>query len=119
MTDDDKSTEGNQPYEQPEATQAERKRILKQDAQSQTYFDIARGDDGDGRAGTPVVGSASPAPFVAPEWSRPVVPPEPPLGWCVDSLPDMRTRDGDNLTGEAEWEYGRRRENGEETNEET
>ena len=87
---DDKSTGGTRHYDQPDASQAERRKMLKQDAHARTYFEIAQGDDGEALGRTPVTGNGAP-PFAVPAWSSDAatLPPERPLGYDVNALPDM------------------------------
>ena len=86
-------TGGTRQYEQPEADQAERRKVLKQDAQALTYFDIANCNlDTEGRSA--IVGTDALGPILpAPSWSRDLaaLPPERPLGARVDDLVDMET----------------------------
>lgn len=110
MTNDDKGTEGNQPYAQ-EATQKERRAMLKQrpgEREPTTLAQIARGDNPETQR-TPVTGFDQ-LPLVAPQWAidAAAVPNEPPLGFRVDDLPDMTTQHGDNVAGNPEWEYDAR-----------
>lgn len=92
MRDDsalDKGTGGTQPYNQPDATQAERRAVLKQrpgEREPTTYHQLAQGeDDLGGRWAEP------PAKYPAgPAWTRDLAaqPKEAPLGVNVNWLPD-------------------------------
>jgi hypothetical protein len=68
----DTSTIGNQHYEQPDADQSERRRILKEDAEVKTMFAMAQGgNEGDALGRTPVVGARPFGPKLpAPQWSQ-------------------------------------------------
>jgi hypothetical protein len=91
MNDDHTSTEGTRHYEQPEADQAERRKILKQDAQALTYFDLANGDGDDDKQRAHVVGANALGPMLpAPAWATDPTGKERPLGQDVNALPDMR-----------------------------
>jgi len=89
--DDDKSTGGTKPYDQPESDQAQRRAMLKQDAFA-TYHAMAQGDPD--AEGGPTVTGARPKPYGAdlpgPAWSRDLaaLPPERPLGIDIDAVED-------------------------------
>lgn len=88
MSSDSKSTGGTREYQQPEATQSERRAMLKQDAQARTYFELAQGDP-DAEGGPTVVGASAFGPKLpAPAWSHDPTGKEAPLGSRVDWLPD-------------------------------
>jgi len=92
MSGNDHQSNATRDYQQPEASQAERRRILQQDQAARSYFDIANGDPDDARGRTPVVG-VSPvygADLPAPAWAHDPTGKEPPLGADVNALPDMR-----------------------------
>jgi hypothetical protein len=91
-----------------DSSQSERKRMLRQDAAAlrsgdrevTTYSRLAQmEDDLGGRYAEPKYPAAA-------NWSHDPVPPEPVLGWSVDSLPDMTTVNGDNTRDLPEWQYG-------------
>lgn len=90
--DEDKSTGGTRHYDQPEADQAQRRAMLKQDAFS-TYHAMAQGDPD--AEGGPAVTGASPKPYggdlPGPAWSRDLaaLPKERPLGEDINAVNDI------------------------------
>lgn len=84
--------EATRNYTQPEADQAERRRVLKQDDQARSYFEMEAAAET--KDGPTVVGASAFGPKLpAPAWSTSLgaTPQEPPLGECVDDLVDMET----------------------------
>jgi len=110
---------GTHSYDQP-ATQAERRAQLRNErmvrdgwqggAPKPTTFFALEGLNDDELGGGRFAPRRGPDPMpqqpAHSPWSCDPVPIEPPLNERIDSLPDMTTRDGDNLSGAVPWQYG-------------
>jgi hypothetical protein len=89
---DDKSTGGTRPYDQPEATQAERRAVLRSDREAReahaTYHAMALGDP-DAEGGPAVTGASQPQ-LAVPQWSRDLaaLPKERSLGIDINAVED-------------------------------
>jgi len=93
-----------------EATMEEKHRVLGNDAKLRagdreptTFYQLANVEDELGQRPSPL-----PQYPKGPSWCTDPVPPEPPLGFRVDELPDMTTEHGVNVAGNPEWVYGKR-----------